>query len=306
MNNGTPHDYSLQEYACDFTGCTYYFDNHVLNTNKIRATLNGKNVLLFSVKESSDSVEIYITIPDDFHCFHYKKGGLTNTCISENTHLTYHGKSKRKKITGEIHISSDGSNPLKGESEKTEAPVASSSDIKTHPLPICRVELSRNIGNIKSENNITNYFEVQSKTCFFNTIEVHLAHRGYIHELASVSRNIPNEFSSLFIHTNMEAFYHNRISHRPGYFPQVLTLQTKKFELIILAINEYKNPSYNINSIRYFHTKDYFRDLCNRNIMSHQGGFFIDQLPNLLVKKDRRFTKLSAVLNTSINSDVTR
>jgi len=277
MNNGTPHDCSLQEYACDFTGCTVYFDNHTSNTNRIRASFNGKNVLLFSIEERTDSVEIYITIPDKFHCIHYKNGTSTKICLSKNAHITYHGKPKGKKITGEIHIINDGLNTFKGEADKTEAPVASSSNIEIHPLPICRIELSENIGSVTPKNKIINYFEVQSSTCFFNTIEVHLARRGYMNNLASVARNIPDIFASLFIHMSMHAFYLNKLERRPGLFPQAIALQTKKFELIILATHEYKNPSYDNNSVHYFHTKDYFQDLESRNIIQHMDGYFIDQ-----------------------------
>lgn len=295
MNNGTPHDYSQQEYACDLTGCTFYFDNHTSNTNRIRATLNGKNILLFSMEERTDSVEIYITIPDSFHCIHYKNGTPTKKCLSRNAHLTYHGKPKKKKIAGEIHIKNDGRNTFKGEADKTEAPVASSSNIEIHPLPICRIELSGNIGSVTPKNKISNYFEVQSGTCFFNTIEVHLSRRGYMNNLASVARNIPEIYASLFIHMSMHAFYLGKLGRRPGLFPQALALQTEKFELIILATNEYKNPLYDINSVHYFHTKDYFQDLGSRNVFQQKDGCFVDQLSKLPLK-DGAF-RLSALLN---------
>jgi len=295
MNNGTPHDYSIQEYACDLTGCTFYFDNHTSNTNKIRATCRGKNILLFSIEERTDSVEIYVTIPDNFHCIHYKNGTSTKKYRSKNAHLTYHGKPKRKKITGEIHIKNDGLNTFKGEVDKTEAPVASSSNIEIHPLPICRIELSESIGSVTPQNNIFNYFEVQSEACFFNTIEVHLARRGYMNNIASVTRNIPDIYASLFIHTSMHAFYLDKLERRPGLFPQALALQIEKFELIILATHEYKNSSYDSNSVRYFYTKDYFQSLSSRNIIQHMDGWFVDQ-SSKLPPKDGSY-KLITLLN---------
>jgi len=284
MNNGTPHDYSQQEYACDLTGCTFYFDNHISNMNKIRATFKGKNVLLFSIEERTDSVEIYITIPDNFNCIHYKNGASTKICLSKNAHLTYHGKPKKKKITGEIHIKNDGLNTFKGEVDKIEAPVASSSNIEIHPLPLCRIELSGSMGSVTPKHNIFNYFEVKSEACFFNTIEVHLARRGYMNNIASVARNIPDIYSSLFIHMSMHAFYLDKLERRPGLFPQVIALQTEKFELIMLATHEYKNPSYDTNSVRYFYTKDYFQDLCSRNVIQHTDGWFVDQSSKLPLK----------------------
>ncbi len=79
MNNGTPHDYSRQEFVCDLTGCTFYFDNHVSNTNKIRAIRAGLTTLLFAIRENTDSVDAYITIPDRFDCIHYKDASQTTT-----------------------------------------------------------------------------------------------------------------------------------------------------------------------------------------------------------------------------------
>lgn len=276
MNNGIPHNYSQQEYICDLSGCTYYFDNHSSNTNILKALFKGENILLFSIKEHHDSVEIYITIPDNFRCNHYKNGNLTQNYLSEKAHLTYHGKPKRKKISGEIHIKNNGFNIFNGEVDKTEAPIASSSNIEIHPLPICRIELSNTIGSVTPKKSIFNYFEVQSENCFFNTIEVHLARRGYMDNIASVKRNIPDIFSSLFIHTSMHTFFLNKLERRPGYFPQALALQTEKFELIILATHEYKNSFYEDNTLRYFYTKDYFKDLCSRNIIQNKDRYFID------------------------------
>lgn len=286
MNNGTPHDYSQQEYACDLTGCTFYFDNHRSNKNMIRATLDGTNVLLFSIEELTNSVDVYITIPDNFHCIHYKNAATTKECLSKNAHLSYHGKTKRKKITGEIHINNDAINAFRGEANKVEAPIASSSNIEIHPMPICRIELSKSVARVTPQNDIFNYFELNTKTCFFNTIEVHLARCGYLNNLASVARKIPDEYSSLFIYMSMHTFYLNRLERRPGFFPQALAVQTDNYELIILATCEYKNPSYESNSLRYFYTRDYFKGLSSRNIIHHEDGFFIDQRSNM-PQKDR-------------------
>ena len=129
-------------------------------------------------------------------------------------------------------------------------------------------------------------FRTQSKRCFFNTIEVHLARCGYLNNLASVARKVPDEYASLFINMSMHTFYLNKMERRPGFFPQALALQTENFELIILATREYKNPSYENNSLRYFYTKDYFGDLSSRNIFHHLGGFFMDQKSNMPQKKN--------------------
>jgi hypothetical protein len=287
-NNGTPHDYSRQELVCDLTGCTFFFDNHVSNTNKIRAIRAGLTTLLFAIREKTDFVDAYITIPDKFDCIHYKGASQVTTFQSRNAHLTYHGRPKRKKITGEIHVKNDGVDPFRGRADKTEAPVVSSRNIEVHPLPICRIELSEDVGSLTSSDEIANYFQIQTEKCHFNTIEVHLARRGYMQNLASVARIIPDEYSSLFIHTNMHAFYLGRVDRRPGRFPQALVLQTERFELIILATHEYKNARYETNSLRYFRTKDYFADLSSRNIIHHAGGFFVDQQSHMPAKEGAR------------------
>ena len=288
MNNGIPHDYSMQEYGCDLTRCTFYFDNHASNTNKIRAVLDGKTILLFAIKENTSSVNAYITIPDNINCIHYKDATQTVTFQTSNAHLTYHGRPKGKKITGEIHIKNDGSDPLIGKADKMEAPVASSSNIEIHPLPICRIELSESVGSVTPPDEIINYFQLKTEACFFNTIEVHLSRRGYMHNLASVARIIPDEYSSLFIHTSMQVFYLDRLEGRPGNYPQALVLQTKDFELIVLATHEDKNPRYKTSSLRYFRTKDYFGDLSTRNILHRAGGFFVDQRKNMAEKEGAR------------------
>jgi len=294
MNNGVPHNYSKQKYICDLSGCTYYFDNYSSNINKLKATYKGENILLFSIEEHRNSVEIYITIPDNFHCNHYKNGILTQKLLSKNAHLTYHGKPKKRKISGEIHIKNNGYNIFNSEVDKVEAPTASSNNIKVHPLPICRIELSNIIENVIPKNDILNYFEVYSKNCFFNTIEVHLAQNGYMNNIASVNKNIPDAFASLFIYTSMHTFFLNKIERRPGHFPQALVLQTENFELIILATREYKNPLYDSNTLRYFHTKDYFKDLCKRQIMQNEHGYFIDRSSKEPLKNN--MNKLSSLL----------
>ncbi|MBU4301123.1 MAG: hypothetical protein KKB09_07965, partial [Nanoarchaeota archaeon] len=284
------------EYA---TGCTFYFKNNGLEENKVRATYKQKNILLFSIKEIKNIVDIYIKFPKKFNCIHYKNSKDTKKFpSSDEAHLTYHGKPKKNKITGEIHIKDKGINPFKGKSDKVEAPLASSSNIKIYPLPICRIELSNTINKIEKLENVTNYFEVKTPKCYFNTIEVHLARHGFMMDLASVKhkQNIPTILNSLFINTSMHTFFLNKIERRPGNFPQVLVAQTNNYELIIIAGHEYKNKSYKIDSICYFYTKDYFKDLINRNIISTENGFFIDQRSNQKLKEDA--IKLSTILKS--------
>lgn len=279
MNNGKKHNVHGQKYRSELSHCTYYFDSNGL-VARTKALHGGKPILAFCLKELNAGVEVYITIPNGYECMHFRKGIVTSSVESKDAHLTYHGITKRKKITGEIHISSDGYNPLKGKAPYTEAPNASSSNIELHPLPVCRIELSESTGQIADHRHIENYFETQLPKCFFNTIEVHVAKKGYAKKIASASTFISPIWASVFVHTSMHAYFLGRIERRAGHYPQVICLQTDNFELIILATHEYKNATYDSNKLKYFHTKDYFNDLCRRRVIEHKNGFFIDQLTN--------------------------
>jgi hypothetical protein len=59
-------------------------------------------VLAFCLKELAAGIEIFITIPDGYECIHFKNGAVTSSITSNRAHLTYHGHTKRKKISGEI------------------------------------------------------------------------------------------------------------------------------------------------------------------------------------------------------------
>lgn len=276
MNNGTKHDILGQEFLSDLSNCTYYFPCSSLE-NRVKALHCGEAIVAFCLKELDSGVDVYITIPDKYQCIHYKNGTVTSTITSDNAHLTYHGSPKRKKVTGEIHISSSPGNPLKDRSGYTAAPTASSSNIELHPLPICRIELSESPGRIHPHSQVENFFETRLPNAFFNTIEVHLAKKGYANKIASASTCISPHWASIFIHTSMHAFFLQRIERRPGLYPMVLCLQTAQFEVIIMATHEFKNSAYDSNAIKYFYTKDYFRELGSRRVIERDGGFFTDQ-----------------------------
>lgn len=293
MNNGLLHNAAKQQYMSEMSRCTYYFDTGEYE-NRLKANYNKKEFAAFCIQESDNLVDVYITIPDGYNCVHYKKGVITSSIKSKESHLTYHGHPKRKKLTGEIHIVSSVGNPLKGMSSYTDAPLAASSNIQVHPLPICRIELSEVPGRIYQHPDIRNYFEAKIPDCYFNTLEVHVAKRGYMYNLASANLAIPAAWASLFVHMSMHAYFLGKLERRPGRFPQALCVQTKRYELIVLATHEYKNQRYEKNTIKYFHTKDYFRDLGRRNVIKHQNGWFIDQLSDL--KKKPGSIRLSELL----------
>ncbi len=278
VNNGIQHDYTNQCFVTELTGSSFYFPS-TANENSLRGLFIGKDVILFNIKETDNDVDVIVSIPDGFDCVHYWKGKVTSKTESKNAHLTYHGRRKRKKATGEIHVISDGMDPLSGKCPYTESHISSSSNIRDHPLPICRIELSKNPGSVVPKKAIINYFHTDIPHCFFNTLEIHLAKKGYLRTVADPTpRNDP--WRSLFIYNSMHTFFLKKIERRPGFYPQVLALQTRTFELIIMATREYKNLTYKRNSVKYFHTRDYFRELGKRKVIECQGGYFIDRSPN--------------------------
>lgn len=279
-NNATAHDYTKQQYACDLTGCAFYFGGQTKTNNFARATLSGSDVLLFKLEEKNGAVDVFISIPDDFLPTHYFQGKATSDQRTKAAHLTYHGQSKRKKMSGEIHLVNNGQNKFSGTSNVVSAPLAFSNDIAKYPLPICRLELNLSAGRVHSKNEIPNFFELHPGDVFFNTVEVHLARAGFLRSVASCSPNVSHLLGSIFINTSMHLFYLNRMESRPGLFPQVLALQTQNYELVIFAAHEYKNSQYQENAVRYFHTEDYFRRLVSRNVLPHGDGWFVDQQPN--------------------------
>lgn len=296
INNATPHDYSGQQYACDFTGCSSYFRGRAKSSNAARATLLGLDVLLFRLEERSDGVDVFISIPDDFLPTHYFRGVATPDEPTKNAHLTYHGSPKRKKMSGEIHLVSSGLNSFSGVSNRVSAPLAFSSEIESYPLPICRLELNLRAGSLKSRKDTQNFFEIHPGDVFFNTIEVHLARSGFLHSVASCSPTISPLLGSIFINTSMHLFFLNKMESRPGLFPQALALQTRKYELVILATHEHKNSEYQENSVRYFHTEDYFRNLVLRNCQPHADGWFVDLKPDYPLKPG--FVRLSSLVKS--------
>lgn len=280
LHNAIPHESSKQEYACDLTRCSFYFDGQTKNNNSARATLSGLDVLLFKLQEENGEVDVFITIPDDFLPTHYYQGNATTDQRTKAAHLTYHGRSKKKKMSGEIHLVNNRQNTFAGKSNVVSAPLAFSSDIAKYPLPICRLELNLSAGRVNPKKCISNFFEIHPGDVFFNTVEIHLARAGFLHSIASCSPNVSPILGSIFINTSMHLFYLNKLERRPGLFPQVLALQTKNYELVIFAAHEYKNPQYQENAVRYFHTEDYFRQLVSRNVLPHGDGWFVDQQTN--------------------------
>lgn len=291
INNGSPFDIRKSNYLTPFSKCTFFFTNIGGEENRIRATYNGQNILGFVIKETSKVTDLIINIPEHCNCVHYWKGNRTANGVisSSDTHLTYHGKAKEKKQSGEIHIKKDGRNILVGRANVLEAPISSSDDLSIYPLPLCRFELSARISNISLKHNINNYFEIKSNSCFFNTLDVYLASKGFMKEVLIHSSRLPEVLISMYAFTSLEGFALGKLVRRVGRFPQVLVVQSFNYEFIIININEYRNPTYDQNTLRFFHTKNYFKELTNRYCLTCEEGYFIDKWANEKEKNDRFF-----------------
>jgi hypothetical protein len=114
INNATRHDFSGQKHVCDITGCSFYFSGRGKADNSARGTLSGSNVLLFKLTERNGAIDAIITIPDDFSPTHYYQAQGTPDQLSKTAPLTYHGRPKRKKMSGEIHLVNNGLNRFSG------------------------------------------------------------------------------------------------------------------------------------------------------------------------------------------------
>ncbi len=180
VNNAIKHNFSRQEFVGELTGCSAYFTSSG-KANSARAMLHGCDVLLFKLSEAEGAVDVIITIPNDFSSIHYFRNQCTTDGITKDAHLTYHGHPKRKKMTGEIHLVNDGQNRFSGQSNRVAAPLSISSDIKTHPLPICRIELNLQAEKVKPRNSISNFFELHPGNVFFNTILLDLVFCTQLH-----------------------------------------------------------------------------------------------------------------------------
>ena len=284
-NNAIRFDYQRYEYQMIFSPYTYFFKKPSGKSNSLRVTFNNKTVLSFKIDENNSKTDLFISLPKDFECTHFLKNKPSKLIISSpGTHLTYHGSSKNNKHSGEIHLKHNNQRILKDRQNLLEAPLATSSNLKLFPLPICRFELTRNIEPIKTKSRINNYFELNNNRGFFlNTIDIYIASSGFMKHCL-IKDGTQNEILlSLFANSNLRTFsvgelgWEGEIMSQAAHFIQLLVLPCKQNELIIFNTLEQQNKIYKKNSLHYFHTKDYFQTLTNRNVLTNkEGKVFLD------------------------------
>lgn len=258
-----------------FSNCSFVFRGDSKD-NSIVGLFNQQPVFIAALEQCASVVNVYIEIAERVSCEHYKHGKRNHKVESDSdTHLTYHGGAKGKKMSGQTHLRLQENLIMKGRTHDLEAPLAVSSNIKFFPVPICRLELSDHPSVIIRRPSGMNYAELYGPNCYFNTVEFYLASKGFIRHLLSGHTQSHEVFASLFAFTTLETFMHGRIIRRVGYYPQVLSVQNCEYELVIIAMKEYKNESYKSDRLIYFRSKDYFKNLCERSVMSTRGGFFV-------------------------------
>lgn len=278
LNNGLPHD--RKEVLCDLSKCSYFFNDEGPE-NFIGGHYAGSTVIACKLTERDGKADLFISIPPNLSCNHFFRARVTHSIVStSDSHLSYHGRTKAKKESGEIHFVVDGRNVLKERSNLLEAPLAHSDDLALFPLPICRLEFSESIGSITPHVEIRNWFELSGPLCFFNTLDVYLAQKGFMASLLNGSTLIPNIVASIFVFTTLEIFKTGRLTRRRGRVPQVLILQTRRYELIVFAMQEAQHLLYDEGSLSYFHSRNYIKQLFNRFALENDGGYFIELLEN--------------------------
>lgn len=268
-----------------FSPYTYFFKKPSEKSNSLRATFNNETVLSFKIDENNSKTDLFISLPIDFECTHFFKNKPSEPIISSpGTHLTYHGSSKNNKHSGEIHLKYNNQRILRDRQNLLEAPLATSSNLKSFPLPICRFELTKNIKPIKTNNIVNNYFELNDNMGFFlNTIDIYIAGSGFMKHCL-IKDGTQNEILlSLFVNSSLRTFsvgelgWEGEIMSRAAHFIQLLVLPCKQNELIIFNTLEQQNKVYKKNSLHYFHTKNYFQTLTNRNVLTNkEGKVFLD------------------------------
>lgn len=291
LNNGRKH--RPGDVRCDLTDCTFFFPGRD-RKNLLMGHWGASTAVAFAITEAPQKIDVIVSIPPAVTCEHYDKGCLTSSINGgTDTHLTYHGRAKGKKQSGETHLVVDGRKVLKDRANLLEAPLAESDDLCVFPLPLCRLELCDAPGATGTKERIQNWFELTSRDVFFNTLDVYLARKGFTAALLNAEGSIPNVVISIFAYTTLEVFRSGRLIRRRGRYPQVLVLQTRTYELVVIAMQEAQNLTYDGSRLCYFHSRNYIQRLLNRRVLDHTGGYFVD----LLEAKNPSDTALPTILD---------
>lgn len=299
MNNGIKFKRINKSLVTPFDEMIYFFPSYS-NKNLLKGVYNNETKLAMSLEETSNKQDLYVKFGELFEVMHFinnkptpfyinKKPIYTLTCLKQ-THLTYHGKGKNEKQSGEIHIKYEDYTPDLGKKPEIEfgtkdlleAPLSSSSDISKFPIPICRIQLSENIESISTKNEILNSFQIKEENKFLNSIDISIAKKGFIKKCLNGKTDIPEVLISLFFYSNHLTFARGELGFDTELMPRVpgegriFVLEGKNLEVIIFHFMEYSNPTYSKNEIYYFHTNDYFNRIVMRNYIEEDDKFLVD------------------------------
>lgn len=144
---------------------TFEFERFETNENRVYFYTNGNILFGFKLEAKSlNDAHVYLTIPEDFRCIHFDGNMISK--IGEiksgpDTHLSYHGRHRKKKISGEIHVTQNKKRIGAGYQNKIEAPLLRESQLNIYPLPICKLYFNSKSHFINTSKRVHNYIQLE-------------------------------------------------------------------------------------------------------------------------------------------------
>lgn len=265
----------------------YEFKNKYANENTLYVYDENKLKFAFTLKRYSlKEINTYISFPKGFICQHYNKNKISKVgqvISNENCHLTYHGKTRKKKISGEIHISKNGKRIGKEAQNYLEAPLLTENDINTFPLPVCKFYFTKNMQSIETQKEIYNYIDVTNVPVQINSIDVYISKRSCFNRILQCRSKIDYLLGFIFYGSSLNMFakgqlgWSYEIDNRLSSFIRVYRLPCNDLELLLIFSNDERVIHNNklANYLIYFKTKNYLENILDRYVVENDGGFYI-------------------------------
>lgn len=266
---------------------TYEFVQKDKDENRLYLSLNDKINFAISLKRiSMNSLDVYVKIPKKFTCKHYDGNKISKVCSlvsSINTHLTYHVKTRKKKISGEIHIKEDGKRIGADVQNCIEAPLLTSQDINTFPLPVCKLYFKKDCNPISLFKNVDNCLYLSKIKYHINTIDIFLAKRTCFNRILQAKNKLDYILGFLLGASSLNMFAEGQlgwsyeIDNRYSDFVRVYRLPYNDFEILAIISDDKRMIHNNAldNILIYFKTKDYIKNLFDRYVIENKDGIYL-------------------------------
>ena len=278
----------------------YEFDR--FETNENRLYVYDKNNILFGLKlevKFEKDINVYVTPPKDFKCSHYNGNKISRvgiTTSNKNTHLSYHGKKKKNKVSGEIHVSSNNKRIGAESQNYIEAPRLSEKQINVYPLPICKLYFKSKSNFITISKPVYNYIQLQDIPYPINTLDIYLSKRGCLNRMLRSDNELDYILSWLLFSSSLNMFAEGQlgwsyeIDDRHSDFIRLYRLPCHDFELLVIISDDKRAIVNNTleDSLVYFKTKNYLEKILDRYIVKQKGNTYlgVGKGPTPLEKKD--------------------